>query len=206
MWPCSLTRARASLFLRFLDHTQRCTTVGRTPVGEWSACNRDICLTTRNTYNRYTCMLPAGFEPTISAGERPQTYALDSAATWTGYIFNIARLIKGHRCMSVAPKVLRILQWKIRMCVESEKNFNWWREVMVAKQRQKVKCHWRVGTLSLLVLFWKDCLSNATKHRSLQSRHFRTPISCNKSQRHAVRQFDFAVNGKESPKLCCEFH
>ena len=27
-----------------------------------------------------------GFEPTISAGERPQTYALDRAATWTGTI------------------------------------------------------------------------------------------------------------------------
>jgi len=25
-----------------------------------------------------------GFEPTISAGERPQTYVLDRAATWTG--------------------------------------------------------------------------------------------------------------------------
>jgi hypothetical protein len=25
-----------------------------------------------------------GFEPTISAGERPQTYALDRAATGTG--------------------------------------------------------------------------------------------------------------------------
>ena len=29
-------------------------------------------------------MLPVGFEPTISAGERPQTYALDHAATGTG--------------------------------------------------------------------------------------------------------------------------
>ena len=33
-------------------------------------------------------MPPVGFEPTISAGERPQTYALDRAATGTGtYIF-----------------------------------------------------------------------------------------------------------------------
>ena len=31
-------------------------------------------------------MPPVGFEPTISAGERPKTYALDSAATGTGYI------------------------------------------------------------------------------------------------------------------------
>ena len=29
-------------------------------------------------------MLQVGFEPTISAGERPQTYALDRAATGTG--------------------------------------------------------------------------------------------------------------------------
>ena len=29
-------------------------------------------------------MSPAGFEPTILAGERPQTYALDRAATETG--------------------------------------------------------------------------------------------------------------------------
>ena len=29
-------------------------------------------------------MPPLGFEPMISAGERPQTYALDRAATGTG--------------------------------------------------------------------------------------------------------------------------
>ena len=29
-------------------------------------------------------MPPVGFEPTISAGERPQTHALDRAATGTG--------------------------------------------------------------------------------------------------------------------------
>ena len=32
-------------------------------------------------------MPSAGFEPKISAGERPQTYALDRAATGTGLIF-----------------------------------------------------------------------------------------------------------------------
>ena len=29
-------------------------------------------------------MPPAGFEPTVSADERPQTYALDRKATGTG--------------------------------------------------------------------------------------------------------------------------
>jgi len=56
----------------FLDHTQRRNTVGRTP------------LTAHNTYSRHTSMLPVGFEPTISAGEGPQTYTLDRAATGTG--------------------------------------------------------------------------------------------------------------------------
>ena len=30
-------------------------------------------------------MPPVGFEPTISAGERPETYALDRVATGTEY-------------------------------------------------------------------------------------------------------------------------
>ena len=75
--------AKSSLS-RMNDHTQRRTTVGRTPLDEWSAPRRDLYLTTHNTHNRQTSMPPAGFEPTISAGERPQTYALDRAATGTG--------------------------------------------------------------------------------------------------------------------------
>ena len=72
-------------FLMFLDHTQRRNTVGRTPLDEWSARRRDLYLTTHNSHNRQIFMLPVGFEPTISAGERPQTYALDRAATGTGW-------------------------------------------------------------------------------------------------------------------------
>ena len=41
-------------------------------------------LTTHNTHNRQISMPPVGFEPKISAGERPQNYALDRAATGTG--------------------------------------------------------------------------------------------------------------------------
>ena len=84
LWGCDPTRAMASSFLMFLDHTQRRTTVGNTPLNEWSARRRDLYLTTHNTHNRQTSMPPAGFEPTVSAGERPQTYALDRAATGTG--------------------------------------------------------------------------------------------------------------------------
>ena len=69
------------VFSRFLDHAQRRATVCRTPLDEWSVRRRDLYLTTHNTHNRQTSMSPVGFEPTISAGERPQTYALDRAAT-----------------------------------------------------------------------------------------------------------------------------
>jgi hypothetical protein len=56
--------AMASSFTSLLDHTQRRTTVGRTPLDEWSARCRDLYITTYNTHNRQTSML--------SAGERPQ--------------------------------------------------------------------------------------------------------------------------------------
>ena len=58
-------------FLMFLDHTQRRTTVGRTPLDEWSSRRRDLYLTTHDTHNRQISMPPVGFEPKISAGERP---------------------------------------------------------------------------------------------------------------------------------------
>jgi len=41
-------------------------------------------MTTHNTHNRQISMPPADFEPTISAEERPQNYALDRVATGTG--------------------------------------------------------------------------------------------------------------------------
>ena len=57
--------------------------VGRTPLDELSARRRDLYLTTHNTHNR-TSMPPVGFETTISAGKRPQTYALDWTVNGTG--------------------------------------------------------------------------------------------------------------------------
>ena len=58
-------------FLMFLDHTQRRSTVGRTPLHEWSARRRDLYLTTHDTHNRQISMPPVGFKPKISVGERP---------------------------------------------------------------------------------------------------------------------------------------
>ena len=40
LWRCDPTRVMDSSFLRFLDHTQRRTTVGRTPLNEWDLIQR----------------------------------------------------------------------------------------------------------------------------------------------------------------------
>ena len=74
-WPYSPSGPRHPhyrVFLIILRHT----TLGRTLDG-WSARRRDLNQTTHNTHKRQTPMPPAGFEPTISASERPQTHPLD---------------------------------------------------------------------------------------------------------------------------------
>jgi len=82
-WRDSPQWARASSFTRILDHTQWRITVGRTPLDEWSSVQT-------STWHHITLktdkisLPPVGSEPTISADERPQTNALDRAATGTG--------------------------------------------------------------------------------------------------------------------------
>jgi len=48
---------------------------------------------THNTFNRHTSTPLAGFEHTISAGKRPQTYALDGAATGIGIYINVLDIV-----------------------------------------------------------------------------------------------------------------
>jgi hypothetical protein len=55
-WRDSPQWARASSFTTFLYHTQRRTTVGRTPLDEWSARRRHLYLTTHNIHNRQSFM------------------------------------------------------------------------------------------------------------------------------------------------------
>jgi hypothetical protein len=110
----------------FLDHTQRRTTVSRTPLDEWSARRRDFYLTTHNTRNRQISMPRVWFEPTISPGERPQTYVLDRAATGTGVVSNIVfknmqyiltgNEVKAHQCAE-DKSVNRVMRnWLILRC------------------------------------------------------------------------------------------
>jgi hypothetical protein len=65
--------------------TLRHTTLGRTPLDEWSARHRDLYLTTHNTHNRQTDRHPCrrrDSKLTIQASERRQTHAVDRAAKW----------------------------------------------------------------------------------------------------------------------------
>jgi hypothetical protein len=83
-FPLLPTHSRCRCCLFSLDHTQTHTTVGRTPLDEGSARRRDLYLTTQTLYKTKKFMPPVGFEPTIPASERPQTYTLDRAATGIG--------------------------------------------------------------------------------------------------------------------------
>jgi len=67
--------------------TLRHATAGRTPLDEWSARRRDLYRTTHNTHKSKTTIPPVEFEPAIPASEKPQTHALNRAATGIGYYY-----------------------------------------------------------------------------------------------------------------------
>jgi hypothetical protein len=76
-WSNSSQCATTTSFTRFLDHTQRRTTVGRTLRDEWSARRRDLYLTTHNT-------TPVGIQ-TQAAAElrlRPRGYWDQHGVGW----------------------------------------------------------------------------------------------------------------------------
>jgi hypothetical protein len=81
--PLLPTHSRCRGCLVSLGHTQTHTTDGRTPLDEGSARRRDLYLTTHKhcTRDKKKSMPPVGFEPTIPASARQQTYALERAAT-----------------------------------------------------------------------------------------------------------------------------
>jgi hypothetical protein len=85
-FPCgSSTRCWITDPLRGLrDHTRGHTTLGSTPLDEWTARRRALYRTTHNIYEKQTSTPLAGFEPIIPGSERPQNHALDHSATGIG--------------------------------------------------------------------------------------------------------------------------
>jgi hypothetical protein len=78
-----LVHSRCREFVFSLDHTQKHTTVGRTPL-DASALRRDLYLTTQTLDKRQTSMPLVAFESTIPASARPKVHALDRAPTGMG--------------------------------------------------------------------------------------------------------------------------
>ena len=130
LWRCGLTRTMTFSFSKFLDHTQRHTTVRSTPPDEWSARRRDLYLT---THNGETSMPLVGFEITIPAGERPQTHALNRLSyilVWLNIIFSPTfptgrsrdltdQALLTHRSAKIfltIRRVLSITAFCVRMC------------------------------------------------------------------------------------------
>ena len=69
------------LFLMFLDRTQRRSTVGRTPLDEWSARRKDLYLTTHDTHNRHTTQTQKQTTPTHHPNNTHITHTLHTTRT-----------------------------------------------------------------------------------------------------------------------------
>ena len=94
--------ARASSFMRFstsdtTTHHSRQDSSGRVI----SPTQRPLPDNTQ--HSQQTSMPPVGIEPTISAGERTQTYAVDRAATGTGTRGIWSHIRKTHICLKDFP-------------------------------------------------------------------------------------------------------
>jgi hypothetical protein len=74
--------------------TRRHTTIGRTPLDEWSFRRRDFYLIKQNTQKRQTSMPTAGFEPAIPVSEEPCSHALNRKDAGIGISHILHRWIK----------------------------------------------------------------------------------------------------------------
>ena len=80
------------------SHTQRRTTVGRTPLDEWSAHRRDFYLITHNTHNRDTPMPPGGIRTHNPSRRTAAVLRLRPRGHWD-------RLSKNIKCSRYRPGV-----------------------------------------------------------------------------------------------------
>jgi hypothetical protein len=119
-------RVLASSFLRFRDHTQWRTSVGRTPLDEWSARRRDLYLATHNTHNRQTSMPPAGFEPATPASDRLQTHTWDRSPTL------VQTKIKIHKTTITTKQLVQN--------IKNTKQQNNYKTIKISTQTEHRKC------------------------------------------------------------------
>jgi len=77
---------RGSSFTRFLDHTQRRTTVSRTPLDEWSARRTDLYLTTLTTDRHQCTRWDSNPQSQQASGRRPTRGHWDWQLSWSWWI------------------------------------------------------------------------------------------------------------------------
>jgi hypothetical protein len=88
LWRNSPNRALVASLLTFLNHTELDThSVGLLCTSDQLVAAADT-FTTNNEHNRRKSRPSTGFEPTISAINRPQTYVLDRTATEISNLFS----------------------------------------------------------------------------------------------------------------------
>jgi len=101
LWRCDSTQVMASSFLRFfyITHNNAPQSVGLLWTSDQIVVETSTWQHITLTTEKHPC--PAvGFEPTISAGERPQTYALDQCTDWNNFKIKLLwhTHIKEHIC------------------------------------------------------------------------------------------------------------
>ena len=113
-WRDSPQWARASSFTRFLDHTTthhiRQDSSGRVI----SSSQRPVPDNTQHS-QQTNIHAPGGIRTQTSAGERPQTYALDRAATGTGFLCNtVCKIYIIHRNNSISASLFNAFKFIFR--------------------------------------------------------------------------------------------
>jgi hypothetical protein len=91
--------------------TLRHTTLGRTPLDEWSARRRDLYLTTHSTQKGQTDVTPAGFEPETPASQLPQTRAL----AWPHWFcLTLSNIVAPVLSNNVLPSSISVTKLRVR--------------------------------------------------------------------------------------------
>ena len=166
-----------------LDHTQRCTTVGRTPLDERSARRRDLYLTTHDTYNRQISMPPVGFEPKISADSTcfgqflcPSSGVFHCThSNGICYIGLLTACEQGHQLLLTSCQETCMTY---HCCVYSEKLLIMDRGTVLNMQSFSPRINLRNQCIWLVLLQGKCCVNSSPTFRdnlSVPSARFSTP-------------------------------
>jgi hypothetical protein len=150
----------------------RHTTLGRTPLGEWSASRIDLYLTTNNT-QQTDIHTPAGFEPEIPASERPADPHLRPPGNWNRPVFTVTVAYCEVIGQDSTPKHL-CFEWQLSVF---ESTYNWWSLFVLLLRRpgQKFAERWCVSQAFIPIVLTSVSLlysfsSNLLKYRPY--RHF----------------------------------